>query len=127
LGTKNRSRHGLDHGCKFTLAGGKLYSEPNVALSNALGDLVVIDSSRNSQRFDDYSRVDLKVGIRINRRRVTHEIAVDLVNIFNKKNILNLTYSSELAEQGKYPFTETYQLGFLPLFYYKVDFGFRAR
>jgi hypothetical protein len=114
-------------GAKMTLAGGKLYSEPNVAASEALGDLVVVDSTRNSLRFDDYSRVDLRLGVRINSRRLTHEIAVDLVNVFGKKNVLSLTYSSELAEQGKYPFIQTYQLGFLPLFYYRVDFGYRAR
>jgi hypothetical protein len=111
-------------GAKVTVAGGRLYSQPDIAASNALGDFVVIDSLRNSGRFADYFRADLRLGIRINRPRLTHEIAFDLVNIFDNKNILNLTYSPDLAAQGKYPFLESYQLGFLPLFYYRVDFGF---
>ena len=114
-------------GAKITFAGGRLYSMPDLAASNALGDFVVIDSLRNSERFADYFRADLRLGIRINRPKVTHELAFDMVNIFDNKNILNLTYSPDLASQGKYPFLESYQLGFLPLFYYRVDFGFRGR
>jgi len=114
-------------GAKITYAGGKLYSDPDVAASNALGDFVVIDSLRNQERFPNYFRMDLKAGIRINRARVTHEIAVDLVNVFNTQNILDLTYSPDLAAQGQYPFYKTYQLGFLPLFYYRADFGFKVR
>jgi hypothetical protein len=117
----------LISGFKVMLAGGKLYSDPDVDASNALGDFVVIDSTRNSKRFEDYFRADLRLGIRINRAKVTHEIAVDLVNVSGTKNILNLTYSPDLAAQGQYPFLKSYQLGFLPLFYYRVDFGFKAR
>lgn len=114
-------------GVKITWAGGRLYSVPDTAASNALGDFVVVDGLRNSERFRDYFRADLRAGIRINRPRVTHELAFDLVNVFGIKNILNLTYSADLAAQGKYPFYESYQLGFLPLFYYRVDFGFKPR
>jgi hypothetical protein len=114
-------------GTKVTYAGGKLYSAPDVAASNAIGDFIVIDSLRNSERFPDYFRMDLRLGIRINRPRLTHELAFDLVNVFNTQNILNLTYSPDLASQGQYPFLKSYQLGFLPLFYYRVDFGFKAK
>jgi hypothetical protein len=112
---------------KVTYAGGRLYSVPDVAASNATGDFVAADSLRNSERFPDYFRADLRLGIRINRPRLTHELAIDLVNVFGVKNILNLTYSADLAAQGQYPFLKTYQLGFLPLFYYRIDFGFKAR
>ena len=53
--------------------------------------------------------------------------ALDLVNILGIKNLLSLTYSSDLAAQGAYPFIRQYQLGFLPLFYYRVDFGMNPR
>ncbi|XZF13929.1 TonB-dependent receptor [Chitinophagaceae bacterium MMS25-I14] len=114
-------------GAKVTYSGGTLYSPPDVAASNAKGDLVIIDSERNTLRFRDYFRTDLKLGVRINARRLTHEIALDLVNVFNTKNLLSITYSSDLATQGKYPFYEQYQLGFLPLFYYKIDFGIKPK
>jgi hypothetical protein len=84
---------------------------------------VVIDNERNTLRFESYFRTDLKLGIRLNSKRLTHEIALDLVNVTNTKNILALTYSADLAAQGvAYPFYTQYQLGFLPIFYYRVDF-----
>jgi len=110
-------------GGKITYAGGRLYSPPDVAASNALGDFVVIESQRNTLRMPDYFRADVKLGVRINAKRYTHEIALDLVNILGTKNVLSLIYSPDLAAQGKDPFIRQYQLGFLPLFYYRLDFG----
>ena len=57
------------------------------------------------------------------RRRmgvITNEIGLDLVNFLDIKNILTLTYSPDSSD-GE-PIREEYQLGFLPLFYYKIDF-----
>jgi hypothetical protein len=110
-------------GGKVTTIGGKLYSPVDVAASNALGDMVVVDSLRNSQRFGSYFRADVKLGMRFNAKHLTHEVAVDLVNVTGQKNILALVYSSDLAAQGlSYPFFTQYQLGFLPIFYYRIDF-----
>ncbi len=113
----------LTLGFKTTMIGGKLYSPVDTAASNALSDMVVIDGERNSLRFKSYFRTDLKLGARFNAKHLTHEVALDLVNVTNTKNILSLTYSSDLASQGvAYPFYTQYQLGFLPIFYYRVDF-----
>jgi len=114
-------------GGKITYAGGRLYSPPDVAASDAASDLVIIDSLRNTLRFPDYFRADLKLGVRINAKKLSHEIAVDLVNVFGTRNVLSLTYNGDLAAQGKDPFARQYQLGFLPLFYYRVDFGFSRK
>jgi len=109
-------------GIKITYAGGKLYSPPDIAASNAVGDYVPIDNLRNSLEFHPYFRTDIKIGIRINGKKLTHEIALDLVNVFNTQNILSYTYSIPVSGQGQFYYQ--YQLGFLPLFYYKIDFGF---
>jgi len=114
-------------GAKVTYAGGRLYSPPDVAASNTMGDFIVVDSLRNTLQFPAYFRTDLKLGVRINGKKVSHEIAIDLVNVTNSKNLLSLTYSSDAAAQGQYPFLKQYQLGFLPLFYYRVDFGVGRR
>lgn len=114
-------------GAKATFIGGKLYSPVDTAASNAYGDAIIIDSQRNSLQFKSYFRTDLKLGMRFNSKRVTHELALDLVNIFNTKNILSQTYSYGLNQQtgGKQPFYYSYQLGFLPIFYYRIDFGIK--
>ncbi len=112
-------------GVKATMIGGKLYSPIDTAASNAYGEAIVVDNQRNTLHFNPYFRTDLKLGLRINGNRLTHEIGLDLVNIFNTKNTLAATYSYGLNQQtaGKEPFYYTYQLGFLPIFYYRIDFG----
>jgi hypothetical protein len=113
-------------GAKVTFAGGKIYSDPDTLASNAIGDLIVVDSTRNSKQFASYFRADLKLGVRINGKKVSHELSIDLVNVTNTRNILSLTYSSDGALKGR-PFVEQPQLGFLPLFYYRLDFGVGKR
>ena len=103
---------------KITWAGGKRFTPADTASSVYWGEIVVVDSLRNSERFGDYFRLDFKIGIKINRKRLTHEIAIDLVNILNEHNVLGLSYSGNPQQ----PIIEEYQLGFLPLFYYKIDF-----
>lgn len=114
-------------GAKVTMLGSRLYSPIDANASLAYGDAVVIDSLRNTKEMPAYFRADLKVGAKFNSKRVTHEIALDLVNILNTKNVLGYTYSYDLAVQGKEPFFTQYQLGFLPIFYYRVDFGVGKR
>ena len=66
--------------------------------------------------------VQMRINYRINRPKVSHEIAVDLVNIFGTKNVLKLTYSPNDLDPAASPVRVEYQLGFLPLFYYRIDF-----
>ena len=112
-------------GVKVTFIGGKLYSPVDVNASNAYGDAIIIDSLRNTLQFKPYFRADLKIGARFNSKKVTHEIGLDLVNIFNTKNILSYSYSYGLYKTTGQPFYYQYQLGFLPIFYYRLDFGLK--
>jgi hypothetical protein len=66
--------------------------------------------------------MDLKVNWKFNASKATHEIGIDLLNIFNTRNLLGLTYAPNLANPNAVPIAEKSQLGFLPLFYYKIDF-----
>jgi hypothetical protein len=80
-------------------------------------DPVVTDSLRNMNQFKPYFRFDIKLNYRCNTKRFTHEVGIDLVNVTMQKNILRLQYVSP-----ENPANEVYQLGFLPLFYYRLDF-----
>ncbi len=115
-GTKKRHKFGI--GLKVTYAGGKRYGYVDSIASNQLKDLVYLDSAYNERRFNNYFRLDAKLNWTLNAKKTTHEIGVDLVNVLNTKNILGLTYAPE--ETSGY--TERYQLGFLPIFYYRIDF-----
>ncbi|WP_128544037.1 TonB-dependent receptor [Larkinella soli] len=109
----------LNLGAKFTAIGGRRFGPVDVVASQAAQEIVFQSDTRNSQQFPDYRRLDLKVDYKINRRRLTHTIAVDLVNILGIQNVLTLSYAPQ--PDGSFIKRE-YQLGFLPVFFYRIDF-----
>ena len=115
-------------GLKTTRAGGKRYGYVNVEATEALKEIIFKDSLFNERQFADYFRIDLKISWRLNAKKTAHEIGLDLVNILNTSNLLGLAYApsldpSVLNSPGYEPTTERKQLGFLPVFYYKIDFS----
>jgi hypothetical protein len=119
---KIHERQTLSLGMKVTVSGGHRYTPLDTAATRISSDVVYIDSQRNTLQLKDYFRLDAKINWKLNTKHLTHEIGLDLVNVLNTKNVLNQTYSRYLVASGKDPVVNTYQLGFLPLFYYKVDF-----
>ena len=109
-------------GLKITRAGGKWYGPVDLEASNLEREVIYVDSERNSIQFDDYFRMDLKINYKANRPKVTHEIGLDLVNITGQENVLKLTYAPDESNDPENSVREEYQLGFLPVFYYRVDF-----
>ncbi len=109
---------------KLTIGGGKRYTDPDTAASRLKGELVVLDSKRNEKRMANYFRFDMKLGWKYNSHKhgITHEIAIDLINLTAHKNELSYTYQPDNVKLGIDPFVKQYQLGFLPLLYYKIDF-----
>jgi hypothetical protein len=115
-------KNAVSFGTKFTYGGGKRYSPPNIAASNAVMDVVAQDDKVNTLQFAPYNRLDLRVSYKINGKHVSTEITLDLLNVMSAKNILALSYSPDPADRNANPLVKNYQLGFLPLFYVKVDF-----
>lgn len=109
-------------GGKITIGGGRRYTPYDTLLSQQAEDPVMIDSLRNQYQFKPYFRFDIKLNYRCNTKRFTHEVGIDLVNVTFMKNVLRIQYVNP-AE----PAREVYQLGFLPLFYYRLDFGFSPK
>ena len=107
-------------GGKLTFAGGRWYGPVDTAASDAAQEIVYVDATVNTQQFRPYFRADVKFAYRWNRPKVMHEFSMDLVNVTDQENILTLTYAPD-APDGN-PIREEYQLGFLPIFYYKVVF-----
>jgi CarboxypepD_reg-like domain len=120
-------KHLIALGLKVTYAGGKKYGFVNEVMTDSLKEIVWQDSGYNSLRFKDYFRLDLKVNYTLNTKKTTHEFGLDLVNVLDLfpgtlgENILGLTYTPS-QEAGVPSYTERYQLGFLPIFYYKLEF-----
>ncbi len=110
----------LSIGGKVTWGGGQRYGRVDTTASYAQNELIFLDQDFNEFQFRDYFRADLKINYKINAKKVTHEIALDLVNITGQQNILGLSYTPNQPD-GR-DFRENYQLGFLPIFYYRIDF-----
>ncbi|MBA3898680.1 MAG: TonB-dependent receptor [Bacteroidetes bacterium] len=107
---------------KSTWAGGRRFTPIDIKKSLNSNEAVFIDDQTNTGQFRNYYRADLRVHYRINRKKISHEIALDLVNVLNRKNVLALSYAPNPSDATANPMREEYQLGFLPLFYYKIDF-----
>ncbi|MFT5822067.1 MAG: hypothetical protein ACI8ZM_003323 [Crocinitomix sp.] len=105
-------------GMKITYAGGMRYGNVNQVMTDSLKEIIYLDEGYNENRFRNYFRFDTKVNYTLNSKKVTHEFGLDLVNLLNTQNILALTYTPNSPSLT----AERYQLGFLPVFYYKIDF-----
>lgn len=121
-GIGKSKKNSINVSTKFTYGGGKRYSPVNLTASNAIMDVVPDNDKINTLQFDPYNRLDLRIAYKINAKKAAFEIALDLVNIMNTKNVLALSYAPDPANINADPLIKNYQLGFLPLFYVKVDF-----
>jgi hypothetical protein len=119
---KLNEKNSITLGLKVTYAGGKRYGFVDLAKTQAANELVFLDSAFNSRQFREYFRVDAKINWKKNANRVTHEIGLDLVNVLGTQNLLSLAYAPNIGDPSAEPIAERYQLGFLPIFYYKIDF-----
>ncbi len=104
-------------GGKITFGGGMRYTPFDTTLSKTHETPVVIDSLRDKFTFQPYFRFDFKFNYRCNTKRFTHEVGIDIVNVTGYKNILRLQYVD-----ASHPINVINQLGFLPIFYYRLDF-----
>ncbi len=109
-------------GGKITFAGGRRFTPYDTILSPISEDPEVINDERNKRSFRPYFRFDVRISYKCNARNITHEVGIDLVNVTFQKNLLRLDYVP--ATNGT---QEVYQLGFLPLFFYRIDFSFGGR
>ncbi len=102
---------------KLTTSGGNRYTPINFEQSAAAGYEVRREDIAYSERRDDYLRADLKVTYRINTRRVTHEIGINVQNVTNNQNEFSRVYN---------PRTNTvqtrYQMGLFPVPQYRILF-----
>lgn len=102
---------------KITWTGGARYVPIDLD-SSVLAQETVRDFSRAYDvKYKDYFRMDIKATITFNGKRASHNLAFDFQNVFNTKNVFSQNFNPESGA------IETkYQLGFLPLLYYRVEF-----
>jgi hypothetical protein len=116
-------KQSINLGTKITTAGGHRYGDIDTLKTQTEKEVIYKDNDNyNEYRFKSYFRADLKVNYKINAAGMTHEIGIDIVNLLDTKNILRYSWVPLTSDPSQGTTREEYQLGRLPLVYYKVDF-----
>ena len=102
---------------KATTTGGRYETPLNLEASGLQGRAMYDYSRAFSEQLPAYFRADVKLGYKINRARLTHEIAVDLQNVSGAENIFQRGYNPRTNKIGT-----AYQQGFLPVPFYRLTF-----
>jgi hypothetical protein len=98
-------------------SGGKRYVPIDFDKSAASGETVYDYSEAYEHQQKDYFRTDIKFTYRFNGKKVTHEFALDINNIFNTQNIWQQYYDS-----SSNTIKTEYQTGLFPIPLYRLLF-----
>lgn len=102
---------------KVNFAGGKRYIPINVEKSIANNQTEYNFQEAYQNKYGDYSRLDAKIGFKLNGKKVTQEWIIDIQNILNKKNVFQKIYNPSMGS-----IQTEYQLGFFPMMTYRILF-----
>ncbi len=102
---------------KGNIAGGKRYVPIDLDASIASNKTEYDWDKAYEQQYDNYFRIDLRISLKVDGRRLNQEWAVDLQNISNTQNIYSEVYNPRTHEIAR-----TYQTGFYPMMLYRITF-----
>jgi len=111
------SRYSLNINSKITWSGGKRNPYLNEEASMEQGKAVYIDDLAYSEREKDYFKLDFRISLKNNDKKIYQEWALDLTNVTDHKNIYSKTYNPDINK-----IEYIYQQGFLPMFMYRINF-----
>ncbi|NVO03080.1 MAG: TonB-dependent receptor, partial [Bacteroidetes bacterium] len=83
---------------KATYAGGKFYTPIDTFATNhtvSEYETIYQENQAFTKQFPAYLKVDIKLGVRFNKKRLSQEFQVYLENITNNKNVLMQTYNRQ--------------------------------
>ena len=114
LGQSNK--HTLNLNGKWNMTGGNRIKPIDLEASKLAGSTrytteIYVDQYKN------YSRADVEITYRQNRKKLTHEWSLEIQNILNQKNIFREIYNKKNEE-----IVTQYQLKFQPMFFYRISF-----
>jgi hypothetical protein len=118
VGAGKRNKLSMD--LKFTNAGGRYHTPIDLATSQLAGNTVLkSDTYAYTSRYDNYFRLDFKMGFVLNSKahKLSQTFSLDLQNVTNHQNVFSQSY-----DNGSRSISTTYQLGFFPNFIYRLQF-----
>lgn len=102
---------------KNVYAGGYRSTPIDLATSIAQSKAVYKQEKAYSEKLPNYFRLDLRLLMKWNAKRITHTLSLDVQNVTNTQNVYDRYYDTESATLKTY-----YQMGFVPILNYKVEF-----
>lgn len=116
FGAKGQNAWTID--TKITTAGGRPYTPIDIqATRDNDGREIRMDEIAFSERYGAYFRWDLKLGMRINKSKVSHQFFVDFQNVSNRRNEFTRRYNQVTDEINLVE-----QIGFFPDVMYRIQF-----
>ncbi len=111
-----KSRNFITFDMKTVWAGGKRYTPVDIEAS-ITENSVQWDWNKAFELQDDYFRLDMRIGYKVNGKKISQEWALDLQNITNHQNLFMEEYDFEEGKPKK-----VYQQGFMPMMLYRIQF-----
>jgi len=102
---------------KTVWAGGRRYLPIDLEESRMEGEEIRDWSRAYESKYDDYFRTDLRIGIKLNGKRVNQEWGLDLQNVTGFQSIFMEGYDAEKDEVYT-----VYQQGFMPMMLWRINF-----
>ena len=104
---------------KLSTSGGRWYTPVNLEASRAAQIEVLDDNLAFSEQYDNYFRWDVKLGVKLNssKRKLSHQLYLDLQNVTNRENVFARQYN-RLTNN----IDQVNQIGFFPDFMYRIQF-----
>ena len=114
---KGRKKRVLGINLKGTWAGGQWVTPIDIEQSEMEGYTVRDEKNAFSEQWPAFFRFDFKVYLTRNRKKATHTFELDIQNLTNQLNIIGNYYDNNAGK------VETItQMGFVPIFNYRVEF-----
>ncbi len=114
---KIKEKHIFALDVKFTYAGGKRYVPIDLPASILANEEIRNGSVAYQPQYDPYVRLDVKPSYKINTKRFTHEISVDIQNVTKHNNIFQQQYDLNTQK-----IKTDYQLKFFVIPQYRLTF-----
>ena len=117
LEAKNIVKHFPIKGGVFLKEIASVKAVDGVSLTIDKGETVFIEEQFLADQAPAYFRFDIGFNYRINKKRMTHTIGIDIQNVTNRLNI-DFTYFNEDTNE----IDTFYQTGLFPNFNYRIEF-----
>ena len=116
LSEKRKSRV-IGFNLKALYVGGFRYTPIDLNASVSKGETVVDDNQTFKEKNPDYYRLDIRVSVKRNYKKLTSTVALDIQNTTNRRNVGGQYFNSKTGEINYW-----YQTPLIPILSYRLEF-----